>query len=210
MRRRLPVIQPTDIERRAFLFGLLGLGSAAACASEPTGSSPRTRFTPPGAPGDGGGGADGGPRPGDGGTGGGDGGGGGGDAGFRLDGSGVTDASPDAIAQGCATSGVDCGAPGTFAMGTLTYVAAVPVFIGRDAGGLYAMHPFCTHTIGNLNVSGGQLVCAVHGARFSLTGDVLQGPATAALPHFAACLKSNGNVAVDNRVVVPSTTRLQA
>jgi nitrite reductase/ring-hydroxylating ferredoxin subunit len=207
--RRLPVIQPTALERRAFLLGLFGT-AAAACSAEP---EPLPRR---------GGGAGGTGQPSaDGG--GGDGGGAASDAGIRADGSrgsdgssgadsggGGEDSGSDAAASTCATSGVDCGPPSSFAMGTLTYVSAVPVFIGRDANGLYAMHPLCTHTIGNLNLSNGQLVCAVHGARFSLTGDVLQGPATQPLPHFAMCLKSNGNVAVDNRVAVPSTTRLKA
>ena len=95
-------------------------------------------------------------------------------------------------------------------MGTLTYVAAIPAFVGRDANGLYAMYPLCTHSVGNLTNSGGQLTCTVHGAKFSLTGDVLQGPATMPLPHFDVCLNAKGNVAVDSDIVVPASTRLKA
>jgi nitrite reductase/ring-hydroxylating ferredoxin subunit len=95
-------------------------------------------------------------------------------------------------------------------MGTLTYVAAVGAYVGRDAGGLYAMYALCTHTIGNLSVGANQLTCLVHGARFSFTGEVLQGPATMPLPHFSLCLNGKGNVAVDSKVIVPATTRLNA
>ena len=98
-------------------------------------------------------------------------------------------------------------------MGTVKYFAGVPgggAYVGRDAGGLYAMYPFCTHSVGNFSVNGTQLTCLVHGARFSLTGDVLQGPATVALPHYSICLNAKGNVAVDSKVVVASAVRLSA
>jgi nitrite reductase/ring-hydroxylating ferredoxin subunit len=196
--RRLPVIQPTVFERRAFLLGLVA--SVAACASEPD-AAPK-RGTSSGGPGpspkDGGGlpgedaGDDAGPGPLDPPS----------DAGKDAD----ADAAP---APGCAVAGFEAGPPGSFAMGTLTYVAAANAYIGRDAGGLYGMYALCTHTVGNLTVSATQLTCVVHGARFSLTGELLQGPATVGLPHFAMCLK-NGNVAVDPKVIVPPATRLVA
>lgn len=199
--RRLPVIQPTAFERRAFLLGVVA--TIAACASESESGPAPKRGTSSGGPGttsptDGGGSPSGD---------GGDGGGPGPVDPLRDSGS---DAPADAAPSGCTVSGVDAGPPGSFAMGTLTYLAGAGAYVGRDAGGLYAMYALCTHTVGNLQVSATQLTCLVHGARFSLTGAVLQGPATMPLPHFSICLNSKGNVAVDSKVIVPSTTRLSA
>jgi len=202
--RRLPVIQPTAFERRAFLLGIVA--TVAACASESTSGPQRTGTS--GGPG---------PIPAK------DGGGTTQDGGDDSDSGGdpvhpVPDAGTDAPVDaptkpGCAVAGFDVGPPGSFAMGTVTHIAGVPgggAYVGRDAGGLYAMYAFCTHSVGNFSVSATQLTCLVHGARFSLTGDVLQGPATVALPHFSICLNSKGNVAVDSNVIVPSALRLSA
>jgi nitrite reductase/ring-hydroxylating ferredoxin subunit len=118
------------------------------------------------------------------------------------------DAAPS---PGCPVVGYDAGGPpASFAIGTLTYIAAAGAYVGRDAGGLYGMYALCTHSVGNLRIDPTQLVCLVHGARFSLTGAVLQGPANTPLPHFAICLNAKGNVAVDTKVIVPATTRLVA
>ncbi|MBS2015448.1 MAG: Rieske (2Fe-2S) protein [Deltaproteobacteria bacterium] len=210
MRRRLPVIQPTIIERRAFLLGIMG--AIAACSDEAstprrpsssgsTGSSSGTTASSSGSPsGDDGGGSSSGTTS------------GGSSSGTTSGGvDSGTDSGTDAGGKGCAVAGKDVGPPGSFAMGTVTYVATVNAFVGRDAGGLYAMYPLCTHAIGNLNQNGGQLVCTVHGARFSLTGDFISGPGgTFSLPHFDICLNSNGNVAVDTNTVVAANVRLTA
>jgi Rieske Fe-S protein len=204
MRRRLPVIQPTAIERRAFLLGILG-SSVAACSDE---ADPATRRRVP-TGGTGAGATDAGALADGGST-------GGGDGGVRADGgsdaSAPRDAGADTGPTGCVATGYDTGSPpSAFAMGTITYVSSVPpVFVGRDANGIYAMGALCTHSIGNFQQSNGQLVCLVHGARFSFTGQVLQGPATIDLPHFDACINAKGNVAVDQTIIVPSSTRLKA
>jgi len=123
---------------------------------------------------------------------------------------GGVDAADAAPAPGCAVVGVDAGAPASVALGTLTYIASAGAYLGRDAGGLYAMYALCTHTIGNMSIGPAQLTCLVHGAKFSYTGEVLQGPATTPLPHFSVCLNSKGNVAIDSKVIVPASTRLVA
>lgn len=204
--RRLPVIQPNVIERRAFLLGIMG--AIAACsdeAAEPRRSS-SSGSTSSGGTKDGGGsssGDGGGSSSGD---------GGGSSSGSTSGGfDSGTDSGTDAGAKGCLAAGKEVGPPGSFAMGTVTYVAALNAFVGRDAGGLYAMYALCTHAVGNLNQNGGQLVCTVHGARFTLTGDFVSGPGgTFALPHFDICLNSKGNVAVDTNTVVPANVRLNA
>ncbi len=198
--RRLPVIQPTAFERRAFLLGLVG-ATVAACASEATSTPQRSSSSSGGpaptasngadasSPGVEAGAEEGGrPLPG-------------------LDaGEEPVDA---ASAPGCPIAGYDSGGvPTSFAMNTVTYVAAAGAYVGRDAGGLYGMYALCTHSVGNMRIDPAQLVCLVHGARFSLTGAVLQGPANVPLPHFSICLNAKGNVAVDTKVIVPSTTRM--
>lgn len=208
MRRHLPVFQPNVIERRAFLLGIMG--AIAACSDEAsgptrTGSSSGTSSGSSGKPKDGGAsgssGDDGGSSSGDGG------GSSSGSSGFDSGTSSGVDSGP----KGCLAAGKEVGPPASFAMGTVTYVAALNAFVGRDAGGLYAMYALCTHAVGNLNVNGGQLVCTVHGARFTLTGDFVSGPGgTFALPHFDICLNSKGNVAVDPNTIAPTAFRLNA
>ncbi|CAN5925424.1 hypothetical protein BH11MYX4_BH11MYX4_61710 [soil metagenome] len=198
--RRLPVIQPTAFERRAFLLGMVGV-TVAACASESPLAPQRSSSS------------SGGPAPTA--SGGSDSAAPGADAGdaepdpvIPGQDAGV-DASDAAPAPGCPVVGYDAGGPpASFAMGTVTYIAAAGAYVGRDAGGLYGMYALCTHSVGNLRIDPTQLTCLVHGARFSLTGAVLQGPANMALPHFALCLNAKGNVAIDTKVIVPAATRM--
>jgi nitrite reductase/ring-hydroxylating ferredoxin subunit len=200
------------MERRAFLLGILGT-TVAACSSDSTATARHGTTSSGGQSSSGssgvGHGDDGGGGPtGD------DGGGGppppGDDGGSGFD-SGTDSGGPGGP-KGCAIDGgIDAGAPASFAMGTLTYVAAVPAWIGRDAGGLYALFAFCTHALGGLVLGGNQLTCSVHGAKFTLTGDLISGPTgTNPLPHYDICLNAKGNVAVDTKVTVASTTRLKA
>lgn len=207
MRRRLPVLQPTALERRWFLVGIAS--ALAGCASEAT-STPRRGTSSSGGTSSGGT-SSGGTTP---------------DGGGTLADGAVVDPPPDqplpdgggaapipdsgTPSQGCAAAGIDVGPPSSFAMGTVKYVSAAGCLIGRDANGLYAMYALCTHTIGNLNIGATQITCTVHGATFTLTGDVTKGPATQPLPHFDMCLNAKGNVAVDVKTIVSSATRLKA
>ena len=202
--RRLPVIQPTVLERRAFLLGLLATTALACSSSESTSPLSHRTDTSSGDTGSSGSGTST-----DSGSGDGD----------EADGSSPEgDAGTDPTSgmdsstgpTGCAVDGVDVGPPSSFAMGTITYNASPTVYIGRDAGGLYAMYGLCTHAIGNMKIDGSMLTCLVHGAQFTLTGDVLKGPATTPLPHYYLCLNSKGNVAVDTKIPVIASTRLVA
>lgn len=210
MRRHLPVFQPNVIERRAFMLGIMG--AIAACSDDA--ETPRRSGTS----------TSGGSSSGTSGTSGSSSSGTSGTSGTSSSGTSGTsgtsgssgfdsgvDSGVDAGGKGCLAAGKEVGAPASFAMGTVTFIAALNAYVGRDAGGLYAMYGLCTHAIGIFDVTGGQLVCKVHGARFTLTGDFVSGPGgTFSLPHFAICLNSKGNVAVDPDSVVAASFRLVA
>ena len=113
----------------------------------------------------------------------------------------------------CPSSGAtDVGAPTTFTTGTPVYFSSGKYFVIRDSGGLYAMTAVCTHEGATCDYESAQsdIYCPRHGATFSLTGAVTQGPATKALNHYAMCTLSNGHVGVISSQTVSATTRLDA
>jgi cytochrome b6-f complex iron-sulfur subunit len=111
-----------------------------------------------------------------------------------------------------ATGATDVGAPTTFTTGTPVYFSSGKYFVVRDSGGLYAMTAVCTHEGATCEYESAQtdIYCPRHGATFSLTGAVTQGPATKALNHYAMCTLSNGHVGVISSQTVSATTRLDA
>jgi nitrite reductase/ring-hydroxylating ferredoxin subunit len=106
----------------------------------------------------------------------------------------------------CTGTATDIGAPSTFTT-TPKYFSANGVFIVRDAGGLYAVSSKCTHQGVTLTAQSTKFHCSAHGADFSLTGAVLDGPTSTALKHYTLCLLSNGNVGLQTTTVA-STVRL--
>jgi Rieske Fe-S protein len=91
--------------------------------------------------------------------------------------------------------------------GSLTIVAGL-FFMGRDAGGIYAMSMQCTHKGCAVGFAGSILECPCHKARFDLNGNVLAGPATAPLPHLAVYMDSAGNISVDRYEIVAAGARV--
>jgi Rieske Fe-S protein len=119
------------------------------------------------------------------------------------------DAPDAATAAGtCTGSPADVGTPSSFAMGSATYVAAQSVFVLRDAGGLYAMSSICTHRVCTLRAQSSQFYCPCHGARFTLNGAVINGPAALPLAHYVVCMLPNGHVGVDRGHTTAASTRL--
>lgn len=86
-------------------------------------------------------------------------------------------------------------------------VAAGIFLLGRDAKGLYVMSMQCTHKGCALVFSGSQLDCPCHHSRFDGNGNVLVGPATTPLPHFALFVDAAGNITVDQYTVVSGSAR---
>ena len=182
-----------SLSRREFCgYTCLGLGFLAACTSGGT-PSIQTGGLGGGGGGGGGGGPDA-PNP---------------DAGSDHSDGGM----PDAANAGACQSGItptDCGEPTAFTTDDPTYFSSGNFFVVRDSGGLYAVSARCTHAGATIEVQGSQFYCPRHGATFTFDGDVTGGPASTPLPHYEACLMSNGHVGVDTAKTVSESTRLDA
>jgi nitrite reductase/ring-hydroxylating ferredoxin subunit len=92
-------------------------------------------------------------------------------------------------------------------LGSLSIVGGL-FFMARDERGIYAMSMQCTHKGCAVGFAGTVLECPCHKARFDRNGSVLQGPATAPLPHFKVYIDAAGNISVDRFDVVSADTRL--
>jgi Rieske Fe-S protein len=111
----------------------------------------------------------------------------------------------------CDPPGTSAGAVSQFTNG-LYQVTGKKFLIGRDASGLYAMTSICTHQLCNMNKQGsvdaGGIRCTCHMSEFDLNGEVLVGPATKPLNHYAVAIACDGTVWVDTATVVDKSTRI--
>ncbi|HEV8247269.1 MAG TPA: Rieske (2Fe-2S) protein, partial [Polyangiaceae bacterium] len=91
-------------------------------------------------------------------------------------------------------------------------VDTLPVCIGRDDLGVYAMTLTCPHAGCNMatqgSVSFDGVFCACHGSRFTRDGDVSQGPAHDSLVHFAVSIDVDGNLTIHGGQEVSRGTRM--
>src|SRR5258708_18748898 len=76
---------------------------------------------------------------------------------------------------------VSAGNVAAIPVGTLAQVGTIPVFIARDADGLYAMTTTCTHQGCDVIASQASgpsvsLLCPCHGSQFDRNGGVSTGP----------------------------------
>jgi nitrite reductase/ring-hydroxylating ferredoxin subunit len=120
------------------------------------------------------------------------------------------DASPPDAGATCASSFTDVGAASSFTTGSPTLFSSGRYFVVRDSGGLYAVSSICTHQGAALTNDGSEFYCPRHGATFDYDGNILGGPVSIPLVHYAMCLMSNGDVGVDPSQQVSKTTRLNA
>jgi cytochrome b6-f complex iron-sulfur subunit len=88
---------------------------------------------------------------------------------------------------------------------------ALPVAIGRDANGVYAMTLTCTHQGCNMGVNGSvmfsRVICTCHGSTFDGNGNVLGGKAKNPLVHFAVEIDASGNMTIHGDQEVAADTR---
>jgi Rieske Fe-S protein len=94
---------------------------------------------------------------------------------------------------------------------TLRAMGTLPVAIGRDANGVYALTLTCSHSGCNMardgSVSFADIYCSCHGSRFNSNGDIEQGPAPDPLQHFAVEIDSAGLMTIHGGQYVPESTR---
>lgn len=107
---------------------------------------------------------------------------------------------------------VQAGTVADLGVGSLRAVDSLPVCIGRDDAGVYAMTLTCTHSGCNMAQDGSVgpqgVLCACHGSRFDADGNVVRGPAVDPLQHFAVTADSAGNLTIHGDQYVSSDTRL--
>ena len=121
-------------------------------------------------------------------------------------------APPMDMATGCPATGINTlKRPSQFLINTATFfgAGALPSFyVCRDNAGLFAMTAICTHFGCQTQYPGTGMVitCFCHGSQFSLTGQVVRGPAGTPLNHYAICQSFQGHVVVVH-TVVPAAQR---
>jgi Rieske Fe-S protein len=124
----------------------------------------------------------------------------------------ATGACSSAGAQPAPVGTVAAGNVSQLPVGSLRVVGNAPACIGRDAGGVYAMTLTCTHAgcdMGtNGSVSSQGIFCACHGSEFDANGDVVRGPASYPLDHFAVTMDTGGNLTIDGAQIVSAAERL--
>jgi Rieske Fe-S protein len=103
---------------------------------------------------------------------------------------------------------VPAGKVSGLSVGTLQAVGGAPVVIGRDSGGVYAMTLVCTHAGCAAGVLGAEIFCPCHDSAFDANGNVVHGPASAPLVHFAVSADGGGNLTIHTDTLVDPTTRL--
>lgn len=106
---------------------------------------------------------------------------------------------------------VQVGMVADYPVGSLEPVGTLPVALGRDEQGLYAMTLTCSHTGCNMAIDGdvtrSGAYCWCHGSRFDANGNVTHGPAEKALAHFAVTVDADGVITIDGEQRVKTSVR---
>lgn len=103
---------------------------------------------------------------------------------------------------------VEVGAPGEYAVGSLTLVETARSYLGRDERGFYAIIATCTHLGCTPRLDSNAFVCPCHGSRFSREGSVINGPASRPLDCAFVGRTTSGGLFIDRSRVVTRDFRL--
>jgi cytochrome b6-f complex iron-sulfur subunit len=137
---------------------------------------------------------------------------------LRVVGAGAA-ASMVPFVVGCAAKNSgQAEATGTFSAGSVSSlqpgvpkVLSRPVVVILDDQGVYAMSTICTHAQCDMrsdgDITANSIVCTCHGSEFDVDGNVIKGPAVAALRHFSVSIDASGEITVDADTLVPADTR---
>ena len=124
----------------------------------------------------------------------------------------TTAACSSGASQPAPVGNVAAGNVSQLPVGSLRVAGNAAACIGRDAGGVYAMTLTCTHAgcdMGtNGSVSSQGIFCACHGSEFDANGEVVLGPASYPLDHFAVTMDTGGNLTIEGAQIVSATERL--
>lgn len=95
------------------------------------------------------------------------------------------------------------GRPETIPVGTLVALPDQKIYVAHGPEGFYAMSATCTHLgcLTRFEPEHGRIFCPCHGSRFSLDGQVTNGPAPRPLPRLWLALE-DGQLVVDAAKVV--------
>ncbi len=106
----------------------------------------------------------------------------------------------------------NAGALENYSPGTVTLNAENRTYIIREKeGGIYAISAVCTHLgcLTRWNENNGMITCPCHGAKYSKTGSVIEGPTSKTLPRFSICLNENNEIIVDRNILVDENQILE-
>jgi len=97
-------------------------------------------------------------------------------------------------------------------VGDVVALSNASAFVGRDAGGLYAMSSICKHAqcdvrSGTIERNPVMLKCPCHGSAYDAVGTVTSPPATQSLDHIALSVGADGTISVSPNQIVPASTR---
>jgi cytochrome b6-f complex iron-sulfur subunit len=109
---------------------------------------------------------------------------------------------------------VNAGNVANIMEGELAAVPNTAMYLGRDAGGIYAMTSVCTHNSCDMLSRGvvlfDRLRCTCHGSEYDYDGAVLMGPATVALRHYLVQIEPDGTILVHKDETVDASVRAAA
>ncbi len=81
-----------------------------------------------------------------------------------------------------------------FLPGDRLHLPEIPALLIHTPDGFIALSLVCPHLGCVVEEEGQEILCPCHGSRYSLTGDLLQGPSTQSLPRLPVEMDSQGNL----------------